>query len=476
MSTKRTISVGESKTAPGRSLHIVTFGCQMNRYDSELVEGRFRQAGYTTTEDLHSADVVLFNTCSVRDHAEERAWSWVGELRKAKQKRPDLIIGLMGCMAQRVEEEVFRRAGHVDLVVGTRQFQHLPNMVEELRARRADHTKRSSTDLHMLATDTSERVVVDRRGEEYRGGLHAHLAVMRGCDLSCTFCIVPTTRGRVSSRPIDEVVDEARWLVDQGLRVITLLGQTVNSYGEDFPRPTGGEPRMLGRQGRPGLADLLRRLQEIEGLVRMRLITLHPSYATRALAEALRDCDKVDRFLPLPAQAGSDDVLRRMKRGYTLDIYRRRADLLREIVPDIELGSDWIVGFCGETESDFRGSMDFLEEQQFLVNYIFKYDPRPSTRAHERMLDDVPEALKKERNQMLLEVAERVQRRRFDRRRGSRLDVFVESVSKRDESLLVGRTTLGQPLSFQGQASLVGTMAQVVVDENTAYGMAGHLA
>lgn len=464
----------------GRRLHIVTFGCQMNRYDSELVEGRFRRAGYTTTDDMHAADVVLFNTCSVRDHAEERAWSWVGELRKAKERRPDLIIGLLGCMAQRVEQEVFRRAGHVDLVVGTRQFQQLPNMVEELRARRAEHQSRTSGRsfgaLHLLATDTLERVVVDRRGEEYRGGLHAHLAVMRGCDLSCTFCIVPTTRGRVSSRPMDEVVDEARWLVDQGVRVITLLGQTVNSYGEDFPRPSAGEPHGLGRQGRVGLADLLRRLQEIEGLARMRLITLHPSYATRALAEALRDCDKVDRFLPLPAQAGSDAVLRRMKRGYTLDLYRRRADLLRESVPDIELGSDWIVGFCGETESDFEGSMEFLEEQQFLVNYIFKYDPRPSTRAHARLPDDVPEALKKERNQRLLEVAERVQRRRFGRRRGTVLSVFVESVSKRDERVLLGRTTLGQPLSFQGQRSLVGSLAQVVVDENTAYGMAGHLA
>ena len=337
---------GETPEAP--KVHVVTFGCQMNKYDSELVEGRFRRAGYATTESMDDADVLLFNTCSVRDHAEERTYSWVGELKRAKERRPELVIGVMGCMAQRVEEEVFRRAGHVDLVAGTRQFQHLPRLVDEVRARRAEPGSLPA-DARVLATDMAEDVVVDRAGEEYRGGLHAYLAVMRGCDLNCTYCIVPTTRGRVRSRPIDDIEAEARWLVEEGVKVLTLLGQTVNSYGEDFPRPEAGGETFRGRQGRPSLADLLERLQGIDGLERIRLITLHPSYVTPAFAGAIRDLDKVDRFLPLPAQAGSDEVLRRMKRGYTLDLYRRRADLLREEVPDIELGSDWIVGFCGET-------------------------------------------------------------------------------------------------------------------------------
>lgn len=462
------------ETSAQPKVHVVTFGCQMNKYDSELVEGRFQRAGYGVTDSMDEADVLLFNTCSVRDHAEERTWSWVGELKRAKERRPELVIGLMGCMAQRVEAEAFQRAGHIDLVAGTRQFHHLPDLVGEVRARRADPTI-LPRDMRLLATDMAEDVVVDREGETYRGGQHAYLAVMRGCDLNCTYCIVPTTRGRVRSRPIDELVAEAEWLVEQGVRVLTLLGQTVNSYGEDFDRPGPGEPVWRGRQGRPGLADLLERLQGIEGLARIRLITLHPSYVNRAFAEAVRDCDKVDRFLPLPAQAGSDDVLRRMKRGYNLDLYRRRADLLREVVPDIELGSDWIVGFCGETEEDFAGSEAFLEEQGFLVNYIFKYDPRPGTRADDAP-DDIADSVKKERNQRLLALSERVQRGRFEAQIGRTLPVFVESVSERDPRVLLGRSTTGMAVSLQGEASLVGSLHPVIIDEATAFGMAGRIA
>ena len=405
MSLTRFQSTSSEGTADKPKVHLVTFGCQMNKYDSLLVEGRFKKAGYGTTEALDDADVVLFNTCSVRDHAEERTWSWVGELKRAKRERPDLVIGIMGCMAQRVEQEVFKRAGHVDLVAGTRQFHLLPDMVREVRERRARPDEFRARDMRLLATDMSEDVEVDREGEEYTGGLHGYLAVMRGCDLNCTYCIVPTTRGRVRSRPITALVDEARWMVDQGARVVTLLGQTVNSYGEDFPAPAEGEPRMRGRQGRPAMADLLYALQEIDDLDRIRLVTLHPSYVTPEFARAIRDCDKVDRYLPLPAQAGSDAVLKRMKRGYTLDLYRRRAEMLRSEVPDIELGSDWIVGFCGETDADFEGSVRFLEEQEFLVNYIFKYDPRPGTSADDRLADDVAEEVKKERNRALLEAA-----------------------------------------------------------------------
>ncbi len=462
---------GADQSAP--KLHVVTFGCQMNKYDSELVEGRFRREGYVTTPEMGEADVVLFNTCSVRDHAEERTWSWVGELKRVKEQRPDLVVGVMGCMAQRVEEEIFKRAGHVDLVAGTRQFHLLPKLVAELHERRGAPDRFSRRERQLLATDMAEDVVVDREGEQFAGGRHAYLAVMRGCDLNCTYCIVPTTRGRVRSRPIDELVREARWYAEQGVQVLTLLGQTINSYGEDMPAPGPGEAMHRGRKGRPSLADLLHALEDVEGLERIRLITLHPSYVNQAFAEAIRDCSKVEKFLPLPAQAGSDDVLRRMKRGYTLDLYRRRADLLREVVPDIELGSDWIVGFSGETEEDFAGSERFLEEQGFLVNYVFKYDPRPSTKADERLEDDVPEAVKKERNQRLLRAAERTQRARFQAYRGRRVRVFAESLSERDDRVLLGRTMHGMPVSFEGGEELLGSNVSVEIDESTAYGMAG---
>jgi tRNA-2-methylthio-N6-dimethylallyladenosine synthase len=317
-----------SPTADERSpaLHVVTFGCQMNKYDSLAVEGRFSKRGYRTTDSIADADVVLFNTCSVREHAEERVYSWVGDLKREKARRPGLVVGVMGCMAERVGEELFGRAPVVDLVVGTRSFQHLPELVDEVRARRE-----SGDAARIAKLGLDEYPDGAREGEAYTGGKLGYLTVMRGCDLNCTFCIVPRVRGRVLSRPIDELVREARWMVDSGAQVITLLGQTVNSYGEDLPADPSSS--MRGRQGRPSLADLIQRLNELDGLERIRLVTLHPSYVTRALAEALRDCSKCDRFLPLPAQSGSDAVLKRMKRGYTTDLYRRRADLLRVLVP-----------------------------------------------------------------------------------------------------------------------------------------------
>lgn len=477
MTTTRFQSKADPSAAPegAPKVHVVTFGCQMNKYDSELAEGRFRSRGYATTQAMDEADVVLFNTCSVREHAEERTYSWLGEIKRAKEARPELVIGVMGCMAQRVEEEIFRRAGHVDLVVGTREFQRLPELVDEVRARRADPERFGARDRKILATDGEVMVEVDRSNEVYTGGRHAYLAVMRGCDLSCTYCIVPTTRGKVQSRPIQSLVQEARWLVEQGVQVLTLLGQTVNSYGEDFPAPQEGAPRFRGRQGRPSLADLLYELQEIEGLERLRLITLHPAYVTRNFAEAIRDCDKVDRFLPLPAQAGSDPVLKAMKRGYTLDLYRERIELLREIVPDIELGSDWIVGFPGEEEADFQGSLDFLEEIGFVVNYIFKYDPRPTTRAAERMVDSITVDVKKDRNRRLLDGSARVALRRMSAWVGREVEVFLESASDKHPGSLLGRTRHGLPISLRAGEEHLGTTVRARVGDATAYGLSGEL-
>ncbi len=463
----RASEADDSAAAP--ALHVVTFGCQMNKYDSLLVEGRFRRHGYRVTERVEDADVVLFNTCSVRDHAEERAWSWLGELKREKERRPDLVLGVMGCMAQRVEEAVFGRAGHVDLVCGTRRFHRLPEMVAELRERRAHPERHEPRARRLLETGMDDVVAVEREGEDYTGGLHGWLAVMRGCDLNCAFCIVPTTRGRVQSRPIADLVREARWMVAGGARAITLLGQTVNSYGEDLGKPGPGEPHLSGRQGRPSLADLIRALQEVEGLRRIRLVTLHPSYVTEAFARAIADCDKVERFLPLPAQSGSDAVLRAMKRGYNTDLYRKRVAILRDAVPDIELASDWIVGFPGETDDDFGRSEELLEEIGFTVNYVFKYDARPGTRSADRT-DEVPDGVKKERNQRLLAAAERAGRVRHAAQIGETRRVFVEE--ERD-GVLRGRTEHGLAVSFEGDDALIGSEVEVEVGQASAYGLSG---
>jgi len=458
----------EDSASAAPAVHVVTFGCQMNKYDSLLVEGRFRAHGYRLTEDMGAADVVLFNTCSVRDHAEERVYSWLGELRGAKRERPDLVVGVLGCMAQRAEQEIFRRAGHVDLVCGTRKFQRLPELVEEVRARRARGLP--AKEQRLLEVGMDEAVAVERRDEVYAGGPVGYLTVMRGCDLNCAFCIVPRVRGRVQSRPIEDLVREARWMVAGGARVITLLGQTVNSYGEDLPEPGPGGLRGAGRGGRPALADLLRALQELEGLRRIRLITLHPSYVTPALAEAIADCPKVDRFLPLPAQSGSDAVLRRMRRGYTRDLYLARLELLRARVPDLELGSDWIVGFPGESEADFEATLAFQGRIETVQNYVFQYSPRPETRAFD-WEDDVPEEAKKARNHALLRACEQVSLARHQRRIGTVAEVFVEEA---EDGRLRGRTRHNLPMSVTG-AGAPGDELRVRVEGASPFGLWGSL-
>ena len=461
---------GEARAVP--KLHVVTFGCQMNKYDSLLAEGRFRREGWALTSSMEEADLVLFNTCSVREHAEDRTWSWVGELKAAKQRRPELVVGVMGCMAQRVGEEIFARAGHVDIVAGTRQFARLPRLVEEVRRARESGEKRKA---RVLALGMEDALAVDRGDEPWDGERHAYLTVMRGCDLNCTYCIVPSVRGRVLSYPIEHLVREARGFVEKGVQVITLLGQTVNSYGEDFEAPAAGAPQLRGRQGRPSLADLLYALQEIDGLLRIRLITLHPSYVTPALAQAIAECSKVERFLPLPAQSGSDRILRAMKRGYNVELYAKRTQMLRERVPDIELGSDWIVGFPSETDAEHEESERLLGEQGFVVNYIFKYSPRPGTAA-EALADDVPEDVKKLRNQRMLELGAKTGLARNSAHVGQVRRTLVEQVAEKRDGEVAGRTIHGIMVSFAGAPELVGREVDVKIEGASAYGLSGVLA
>lgn len=457
-------SRGDDATAP--ALHVVTFGCQMNKYDSLLVEGRFVERGWRMTDEMEEADAILFNTCSVRQHAEERVYSWLGELKRLKVERPEVVIGVIGCMAQRAQEEIFSRAVHVDLVCGTRRFPELPDMVEALRAGGEGEEPGRKRGRHLLETDMGGDVGVDRTTEAYPGDLSAYLAVMRGCDLHCTYCIVPSVRGRVRSREIDELVREARWMVEGGARVITLLGQTVNSYGRDLSPSTTPH----GKRRRPALADVLRALQDLEGLQRIRMVTGHPVYVTEDLAAAMRDCDKVDRFLPLPAQSGSDDVLRRMKRGYDTELYRRRVALLREAVEDVEIGSDWIVGFPGETDEDHAATEAFLAEMGFVQNFAFRYDPRPGTPAAE-LVDDVPLEVKKARHRSLLEECARVSRERMRGWIGREVSTFVEAALPDRPDRLRGITAHGLTVSFAGAERLVGTTVSLRIEDAGPYGL-----
>ena len=418
-------SAAAPSSPPGtRSFHLRVFGCQMNFYDGELIKAAFLRRGYAEAEQPEQADVILFHTCSVRQHAEQRVHSLLGELKRTKRERPEAVIGVVGCMAEREGQELFEREPHVDIVCGSRHFPGLPSQVDRVLG---GESRVLEVGEAPAKVDDPVRDLLGRPA-----GHAAQVAVMRGCDLNCSFCIVPAVRGRVESRPVAEVVAECRRLADDGVTDISLLGQTIDAYGAD-----------LGPRGeRPKLGRLLDELAAIETLLRVRLITLHPSYCDAELADAMARSPQFLRFLPIPLQSGSDAVLKRMRRGYTLDLYRRRIDLLRARMPDLELVSDWIVGFPGETDEDFQASAAALEEFGFLQSYVFQYSPRPGTAAFD-LADDVPAEVKKVRNHRLLELQHRVARERTPHMVGESSRLLLEARSERDPGSWVGRIDNG---------------------------------
>ncbi|MCH2101903.1 MAG: tRNA (N6-isopentenyl adenosine(37)-C2)-methylthiotransferase MiaB [Planctomycetes bacterium] len=414
-----------------RSFQLRVFGCQMNFYDGELMRASLMARGYTEVASSDQADVVLFHTCSVREGAEERVHGLLGELRRAKRERPDLVIGVIGCMADREGRELFDREPHVDIVCGSRHFPQLDSFIDRVMGgeERVCELGEAHSAVDLPVRDLSGRPA----------HWSAHVAVMRGCDLNCTYCIVPSVRGRVESRPLVEIVDEVKRLVDQGVTEVHLLGQTVDSYGRDLP---SGE--------RPSLARLLDELAAIDDLMRLRMITLHPSYIDADLANAMARSPQFMRFLPVPLQAGSDRVLKLMKRGYNTSLYRKRIDLLRDRMPDLELISDWIVGFPGETSEDYLESERMLCEIGFLQSYVFQYSPRPGTRAYE-IQDNVPAEIKKERNNRLLALQRKVAYAKSPGLVGQTTSTMLEQGAKRHGGHWSGRTTTGHPVVVPDQ-------------------------
>lgn len=432
---------------------IETYGCQMNALDSDLILSQMLSQGYSVTQAREDADVILFNTCSVREHAEERALSNAGLVQRLKRKRPDLVVGIVGCMAQNKQDRLFEQLPHVQLVVGPRHMGAIPRLVEEVRTtgqRRiavADFDDEFIDGADALASRTSRA--------------QAYVKAMEGCDLSCTFCIVPTTRGSEVSRPPDRIVEEVRRLAAQGTVEITLLGQTVNSYGKGL-RPACD------------LGGLLRKVSEVDGIRRIRFITSHPSFVRPSLVSALRDLPKVCKYLHLPVQSGSNRVLKAMRRGYTVEKYLELSCDLRAQIPDLGLATDFIVGFPGETEEDFRQTVELLERVRFQNSFIFKYSSRPGTDAS-RLSDDVPEEEKKRRNQILLEGQERVSLELNRSRVGSRLEILGEGPSKRDPRRQTGRTDNHQLVHFEAGRDLAGSFATVEITGASALALTGRL-
>jgi tRNA-2-methylthio-N6-dimethylallyladenosine synthase len=484
-----------------RLLYLETVGCQMNMLDSELVVGALRKEGYALTADVHQADTVLFNTCSVREHAEHKIYSQLGRLKYFKRRRPHAVIGVMGCMAQKDQELIFRRAPHVDLVVGTGQLAEIPRMIAEARDGGSGERK------HALAVSLDRRdgtrQEVSASFESYDplrepqmrpSPWQAFVRIMIGCDKFCTYCVVPMTRGPEQSRRPGDIAREVQVLADQGVKEITLLGQTVNSY-----RHTAD-----GRQYR--LSDLLELIHDTPGVERIKFITNFPRDMSDDLLQAVRDLPKVFSYLHVPAQSGCNDVLARMKRGYTVEDYREMMHRIRETVLDCAVSSDFIVGFCGESEESFQKSMDLVRECRFKNSFIFKYSPRPGTKADGLYSDDVPEAVKRRRNNELLALQNEISEEDNAEMIGREVEVLVEGPSKQaargqesggrgqesggrsQEAVgrgqesgssgpvqLVGRTMCDRIVVFDGNPRLAGTLARISVHDCTSTTLIGSI-
>ena len=427
---------------PARRVYVEAFGCQMNFLDGELALTRLAGNGWTRTEDVDAADMVLFNTCSVRDQSENRVWSRLGALRERKARDPAFLIAVMGCMAQREAETILRRMPHVDIVCGTRRFPEMDRLVQ-----------RAEREGQVLAVEVDGYVDVVRdvriRPERHR----AYVSVMRGCDHKCSYCVVPRTRGPQIDRPVADVIDEVRRLADDGVREVTLLGQNINTYG-----------RYL--DGAPTLATLLREAHEVPGIERLRFITSNPMDLREELLVAMSELPKACGYLHFPAQSGSDSVLRRMYRGYTREKYLALCARARELCPGIELASDLIVGFPGETEEEYLATRSLVLAVRFKQIYVFKYSPRPGTAAAE-LADDVPEAEKLRRNNDLLDVHDSICLEDNERFVGREVEVLVDGPSDRGGHLQ-GRTDGSHTVIFDGDVALAGSFVKVAVRRTTA--------
>src|SRR6516165_4248218 len=399
-----------------KKLYIETVGCQMNVLDSELVVGSLRRQGYELIHEPTEADVILFNTCSVRQHAEDKIYSALGCLRAHKQHHPSKILGVLGCMAQKDQELVRRRAPHVDIVCGTGQLARLPELISEV-----ERTGRPQFAVSLARAEGS-RHEVEQSFESYDplrdpsmrpSPFQAYVRIMIGCDKFCTYCIVPSVRGPEQSRPPEHIAAEVRQLAAEGCKELTLLGQTVNSYKYD-----------LGDGRRERLSDLLALIHDTAGIERIKFITNYPKDMTDDLLDAVRELPKVCPYLHVPAQHGDNEQLRRMKRLYTVEFYRDMLARCRERVPGVAVSSDFIVGFCGETEEQFQRSCDLVRQAGFKNSYIFKYSPRPGTKADELFPDDVPEEVKKRRNNDLLALQNAVSLADHRQRVGSTVEVL----------------------------------------------------
>jgi tRNA-2-methylthio-N6-dimethylallyladenosine synthase len=437
-----------------KTVYIQTYGCQMNQYDSQRIAAILNRLGYVQTDSIESADLLLLNTCSVRDKAEQKVYSTLGRWLELKEKKESLIVGVGGCVAQQEGEKLLKRIPHLDLVFGTHNVHKLPELIQQVQflRQRPVETTFYRDPFYMEDLDAEPRV----------SGVKAFVTVMQGCNNVCSFCIVPHVRGRETSRPSARILVEIESLARQGVKEVMLLGQNVNSYGKLTP-------------GELSFAELLRRVNEIEDLARIRFTTSHPQDLSPELIEAFASLDKLCEHLHLPVQSGADSVLKRMRRGYTKSDYLDRIHRLRDRRPEVSLTSDIIVGFPGETEEEFEQTLELLGEVQYDEIFSFVYSPRPHTVSAKIYKDDVPEKSKKDRLKRLQTLQQEISLKKNRERIGGAEEILVDGPAKLKNGQMMGRTRANRIVNFSGPETLVGSLTRVRIAGATANSLLGEL-
>ncbi len=467
-----------------------TYGCQMNERDSEQVARMLVARGYEMTPEEREADVVLLNTCSVRDMAEQKALGKMGLLGRLRANKPEMIFGFLGCMAQSRGEELARDIGHVDLVVGTQKFHKVAEYVDELIERKRALRERLMDDARYSIVDVEEEAGSQETIREHvlkARQATAFVSIMQGCNMHCTFCIVPSTRGAERSRRIEEIVREVEELVARGVKEVTLLGQIVNLYGRhEFPTievsssfsssssfsPDGGMKTSMKKRTKSPFVQLLEAVHAVPGLERLRFTSPHPVGFREDLVDAFAELPKLMPHAHLPLQSGSDRILKAMHRAYTAEKYFSLTEKLRAARPDIALTTDVIVGFPGETDADYAATRELYQRVGFDNAFIFRYSPRRDTPA--ATLDDpVPESVKEERNQDLLRVVDDLAKARAEVFVGQRVEILCEGVSRTNDATLMGRTGGNKIVIFEGGERHIGEIFEVKITRSSGFSLYG---
>lgn len=445
----------------GKKLYLESYGCQMNFSDSEIVASILSEEGYTTTRNSEDADVILMNTCSIRENAEQRVRNKLSQYNKRKKKNPSLVIGILGCMAERLKKDLLEQEKLVDLVAGPDAYRDLPNLIEEVNG------GQKAVNVLLSREETYADIAPVRLGA---GGVTAFISIMRGCDNMCSFCVVPFTRGRERSRDPESIVKEAQELFDNGYREVTLLGQNVDSYKWNITKK--GE---VIDESKPVVtfAGLMEKVALVNPDLRIRFSTSHPKDMTDDVLHVMAKYENLCKYIHLPVQSGSSDVLKRMNRGYTREWYLNRIDAIKRILPDAFISSDIITGFCGETDEDHQETISLMKEVGYEFSYMFFYSERPKTLAERKFEDDIPEALKKQRLYEVQALQAKLSHEANERMVGDVCKVLVEGTSKRSDDFVYGRNSQNVTTIFPKENFEPGDYVNVKITDFTSATLKG---